>query len=437
MGSVEKLAQLFEVMGEAAERLAALRGTLQSTPRETVRRDVAIGGPVADTATIKNVSQLRGLSGGGSAHAQAQIWREFLREFAEKQRRAEKPAPAEARGKRSVSSKIDDILESIVNYVRKQDAASESVTRFTRALTHAASFLYSFTTGRIITRTGATLPARRFLVRALRRFPRLRPIRSALQWPDRFLRPYLREMRAIRGRPVVRSLAAGGRAAGSLRGARRAAAASAASAARGAATRAAAGAATRAAAAGTLSGSVTAAGALGATAAALGVFVAAVIGAVVAMRLFTNRAKDLATSMLTGQFQRFAGTSQHYSYAQARLRAYEIGQGVRYGKATGPTAILLTEALIQLRKEMGPINRAAIIYGHLFAYSMVQIARLLNAVLTIGKPLLDILEALARSLDKLTPDSKLPIEDFLRHLEDLQKTTGRNPPPNGGFPPWQ
>lgn len=429
--SLERLEKLFEALGRAAEEAARLRViNEQAAAAAAAGGPVAVGGPVAQSEMVRNIRDIKAqtapaLSLAGGSGKPAELVQEIRLEIAKLIRASE--------GRKADSSAVGGPVErsarailGIADFVRRQEEAGRAVTRFTRALAYASSFLYSFTTGRVITRSGRTLPGRRALAVALRRLPGTKRLRGWLQAPDRLLRPAMRELRGALGRPAAKPLRAApaGVSAGRAASAARAGAASAgtAAAARGAAT----------AAAGIASIS-----ALGAAAGAVGAFIGALILAVIAMRKFTTAAASFAQSMLQRQFAELAPRSAHYSLAQARLQAFEIRDSMSRGKASGPTAILLTDALIKLRQEMGPITRAAVIYGHLFAYSLVQIARLLNAILMIGKPAVEIAEKIAYALDRLLPKSEIPLASFLKDLEEARTAKPRTPPPQGGFPPWQ
>jgi len=436
--SLERLEKLFEALGRAAEEAARLRViNEQAAAAAAAGGPVAVGGPVAQSEMVRNIRDIKAqtaqaVSLAGGSGKPAELVQEIRLEIAKLIRASE--------GRKADSSAVGGPVErsarailGIADFVRRQEEAGRAVTRFTRALAYASSFLYSFTTGRVITRSGRTLPGRRALAVALRRLPGTKRLRGWLQAPDRLLRPAMRELRGALGRPAAKPLRAAP--AGVSAGRDVLAAARAASVARAGAASAGTAAAARGAA--TAAAGIASMSALGAAAGAVGAFIGALILAVIAMRKFTTAAASFAQSMLQRQFAELAPRSAHYSLAQARLQAFEIRDSMSRGTASGPTAILLTDALIKLRQEMGPITRAAMIYGHLFAYSLVQIARLLNAILMIGKPAIEIAEKIAYALDRLLPKTEIPLASFLKDLEEARTAKPRTPPPQGGFPPWQ
>lgn len=182
-------------------------------------------------------------------------------------------------------------------------------------------------------------------------------------------------------------------------------------------------------------GILAAAGPVGVAVGAVVAFVGVLVGAVVALRKFTTGVKESAEGLLRRRFLEYAPYNPTIAAAQARLEAYDIGSKIRYGQATAGTTMQLTQAFIKLREEMGPLNRTLLNVQTLAATLLVHVARGVNLLLkmTAVVPLID---WLVKKLGGEAPKLDMPVETLLRGLEGLQGNRPRNPPPQGGLPPW-
>ncbi|GAB4134098.1 MAG: hypothetical protein Kow0040_17350 [Thermogutta sp.] len=451
---LNELERLFDSVGMAAERAVAAKRILSA--KETDPDKVIIGGPVAQSELVKAVADIKAQIGNAgppplrTASAGGEAERPDGGRLAAVVEKLAKVLEHRERTERTADRETASWWSRIGEFIRKQEEAGRAVTGFTRALGFASAFLRGMATGQVLTRSGRSLPWRRALAIRLRGRPRLRPIRSLLQFPDRILRPFAREMRAMQKGDFIRAAGAARSHLAHNSASRASSAAQAASAAARAGT-AAKTAAAAVAAGGAGGGSAVAATAAGGAAAgaaglaaasgvgvavgAVLVFVAALVIAVAAMRKFTTSVKDAAQASLMRQFSQYAPYSASFSLAEAKMEAYQVRHAVGMGRNTGWSALLLTDALIKLRAEMGPINRAAANLGNVFLYTLVQLARGVNSVLMIARPLLSVLDRIAAYLPK-APEMNVPIEEFLKDLE-FRRADPRNPPPRGGFPPWQ
>ncbi|MGB9690040.1 hypothetical protein, partial [Thermogutta sp.] len=214
---LEQLQKLFEQVGEAAERLSQLRaGTL------------SLGGRVAISETVQSVADLRRQLGqkDNDETVRRPLASEDLRTIvnevkrlnerlkAEEKKSEESRKTRDADGEKEKASLIKRIplvswVEAgltLADYVDKQKKAGKAVDSFTYSLAVASRFLYSFTTGRVITPSGQRIPWRRALARALRRYPALRPVRRLLTTPDILLRRTARHIKIASGGRTVPSL---------------------------------------------------------------------------------------------------------------------------------------------------------------------------------------------------------------------------------------
>ncbi len=483
---IERLEKLFGEVGEAAQRLAQLKAQAGA---------VVMGGVVAQSENVKSIQDLYAQikrtdpaaavpKAARQAETLAKQREEITRALVEALRKTlADNKPESGRSKKETQDDKKSLLQRIppvswveaglhlAKYVEQQDRAGRAVDVFTRALAVAARFLYSMTTGKVITRSGQTIPWRRAAARALRRVPAMRSLRRMLMLPDLVIRPMMRHMaksgaitrtvvqRVRSGRrpsaghivpQVARTAgiasrlartgqAATGIAAGGARGA--AAAGTAARLAAGAGQAAASGATGAAAsgatgaAAGIGAAALAAAGPVGVVVGAVIAFTAVLIGAVVALRKFTVGVKESTERLLGERFMKYAAVNPTIAAAQARLEAYEIGSKIRYGQATAGTTMQLTQAFIKLREEMGPLNRTLLNVQTLAATLLVHVARGVNLLLKMTA-VLPLIDWLVKKLGGEAPKLDMPVETLLRGLEGLQGNRPRNPPPQGGLPPW-
>lgn len=511
---LEQLEKLFESVGQAAEQFARLKQ----------EQHVVMGGRVAISEAVSSVSDLYRQIGRSvpatsqtdqrQGSAPAQHWREIieqlrtliteLKEARPKQTKAEhqREPPLARRLAQYLPPNLLEAGIKLGDYIAKQERAGRAVDRFTLALAIASRFLYSLTTGRVITPAGLRLPWRRALARSLRRFPATRSLRRILMAPDLVLRRTQRHIaqalqeqsrpavrRMVRGvrelrqqrerllrpapraesgmalQPLGQDLAAAGVARLAAGGASRAAVAEGAAAAGLAAGAAAAGGAAAGAGAGIGAGAAAAGGAaagagagigagaaaaggaaaggaaamgaatiIGAVVAVLTLLVVAIIATIVAMRKFTTMVRDAAEAMLQARFAKYAEFSPQIAYAKAKYEAYDIQHRIREGAATGPATLALTQSLIELRREMGPMNRALLNLQLIGMRALVNIARGINAILKITR-IVELLEIIAGNTKLPTPPMETPAQTFLTELEKGMNIP-RNPIP-GGLPPWQ
>lgn len=463
---LEQLERLFEQVGQAAEKMAALReGT----------GPVTIGGRVALSEAVHSIHDLYRQLGRGPADntpaAQPQTeWREVvsllrklvsLQERGGEQAAVTKKTPSDA-PRQPVLSRIPpgSWIEAglkLATYVEKQERAGKAVDGFTRALAVASRFLYSFTTGRVITPSGQRIPWRRALARALRRSPGMRPLRHVLSLPDVILRRVARQVRIAQGGRAVPRLGQAVKTVGEVRsgivqaGAGRAGQAAAARAAGAAAGRlaagAGAGAGAGAAGAGGAAGAagaggaaaagsaLAAAGPVGAAIGAVVALVAILVAAVVALRKFTVSVRESAEALLQSRFSKYGALNPTIAFAEARYEAYDIQSRIREGQATAATTLALTRATIQLRQEMGPINRSLLNLQTVGTLLLVHVARAVNLLLRLSV-IPSLLDVIIRRLGWSQPEPQMPLETFLGELE-RQVPMPRNVPPQGGLPPWQ
>lgn len=474
---LERLQKLFETIGETAQQLAEAK---------TAGGAVVHGGRVAHSERVSNISDIYKQLGAAirpvSAIATPQpapipaVLLATLKRLADaleasdKQRKT-KDKESEGkppRGGQATTPRIIPLpqwsqrltpdfwlkgLAQFSKHVEAQERAGKAVTTFTLALAAASRALYSFATGNIITASGRSLPWSRAMALKMRKTPGIRIIRRALLAPHIMMRrlrrtvisathPQGKRSRTIRESaggiaPVLQQSigknatvtprdkpqAAGavGTIAAQIAG-RAAVAGAGATAGGGTAGAAAAGGASLVAAAGPVGV------ALAAAAAVVGLFLAAIA----ALRRFTVAVKDAAESLLQSKFSKLGGVSGLISAQQARLEAYDIGSRLKEARETGYLTQQLTYALIQLRREMGPLNRSLENVKLALMVALVQLARAVNQVLHILVPLLPLLEMISRTLAK--QETPMPIGDFLSELE--RAGHWRNPPPQGGFPPW-
>jgi hypothetical protein len=499
---LEHLEKLFSEIGEAAEKLAAIRA---QTTGPTV-----VGGRVARSEDVRSVAdiyaQTKGIAGvplsqaipeadplmSKKTNALAQSIAKAIRESlartqgtkpdtlaesiakAIRQSLAETHAPAKATA--PPEKQKSGLLESVkrlpplswveaglklAEYAEKQEEAGKAVDGFTRAVGAAARFLYSMATGNVILHSGRRVPWRRALAVAMRGNRANRRLRRALVYPDIVLRRLRRTLAsahrlsppgpkaatkaaattAARSARAESQLARAARTppqSGAARGASALGTTAAQALARGAGAGAQAGAAEGAVtiAFGTVGRAALAlASPVGAAVGAVIALTAAVVAAVTALRKFTVSVYESSKAILTNRFERFAQFNPAIGAAQARVEASEIRSRINTAQATSGTTVLLTEALLQLGKEMGPINRALINVQNLAAILLIQVARGVNALvkLTVIVPLID---WISRKLGK-NDQKDMPVEEFLRALEGLAGNQPRNPPPKGGLPPWQ
>jgi len=475
---IERLEKLFHDVGEAAQRLAQLKAQAGA---------VVMGGVVAQSENVKSIQDLYAQikrtdpaaavpKAARQAETLAKQREEITRALVEALRKTlADNKPESGRSKKETQDDKKSLLQRIppvswveaglhlAKYVEQQDRAGRAVDVFTRALAVAARFLYSMTTGKVITRSGQTIPWRRAAARALRRVPAMRSLRRMLMLPDLVIRPTMRHMaksgaitrtvvqRVRSGRrpsaghivpQVARTAgiasrlartgqAATGIAAGGARGA--AAAGTAARLAAGAGQAAASGA--TGAAAGIGAAALAAAGPVGVVVGAVIAFTAVLIGAVVALRKFTVGVKESTERLLGERFMKYAAVNPTIAAAQARLEAYEIGSKIRYGQATAATTVQLTEAYIALRREMGDMNRTLLNVQAIGATMLVHVARGVNLLLKMTA-IIPMIDWLVKLLGHNEPRIDMPVEQFLRGLEGLQGNRARNQPPKGGLPPW-
>ena len=483
---LEHLQQLFEQVGETAQRLAQLRATTGS---------LVLGGRVAESESVATVDDLKRQLGApvlnatlaaGEVSKIADTIGEAIAKHLAAQSAPSRPSDTEAKSapRQDAPDVGKGLLEKLspktwfdaglrlADYVEKQEKAGKAVDNFTRALALASRFLYGFTTGRVIMPSGRRLPWRRAAAIALRRVRSLKPVRSLLTMPDRILRRTSRQMaksgavqrvvlrplsekpsstvpaltRAIRGESVSTVTAAG------VQGLEKTGEAVAKAAAVGAAGAGTAGAGAGGAAAGgggaaaggaaaggtsaTVLGALAAAGPVGIVIGALVALAAAVVMAAAAVRKFTVGVKEQAENLLHQRFAKYGAMSPSIAYSEARIEAYELGSKIRYAHATAQTTAQLTQAFIRLREEMEPMNRAIINIQNIAATILVHVARGVNFLLKL-MPIVPILEWIAKQLAGEPPSMDIPAESLLRGLEGLQGQRPRNPPPQGGLPPWQ
>jgi hypothetical protein len=183
-------------------------------------------------------------------------------------------------------------------------------------------------------------------------------------------------------------------------------------------------------------GALALAGPVGVAAAVIMTLVSAIVMAVTGLRKFTYSVYESSKALVHSRFEKYAQFSPAMGAAEARLEAYDIGSRMRYARATSATTVQLTEALIQLRREMGPINRAMINMQNIMATMLIHVARGLNVLLRIGL-ITPLVEWVLKKLAGETPEREMPAEAFLRSLENIANPRGRNLPPQGGLPPWQ
>lgn len=491
---LEHLEKLFSEIGEAAEKLAAIKAQLGG--------QMVIGGRVARSEDVRSVADIyaqtranlgvplgQAISQGEAlSRAQTDLLAESIaKAITESVARTQAGPKATAPPEKPKSGLLESVkrlppmswLEAglkLAEYAEKQEAAGKAVDRFTRAVGAASRFLYSMATGNVILRSGRRVPWRRALAVAMRGHPANRRLRRALLYPDIVLRRLRRTLASAHtsappGRRAARKAADTANAARALKGAAQPAAETARSAlaqgqlpqaaeappqsgAAGGASAAgitAAQTVARGAGAGAQAGAAegaatTAAGAVGRAALALAspvgvavgavvALIAAIVAAAIGLRRFTVAVFESSKALLMSRFERYAQFNPAIGAAQARLEASEIHSRLHTGQATSWSTVQLTESLIQLRKEMGPINRAVINVQNIGATLLVHAARAVNALLklTVIIPLID---WISRKLGKNDPKD-MPVEEFLRALEGLAGNHPRNPPPKGGLPPWQ
>jgi hypothetical protein len=491
---LEHLEKLFSEIGEAAEKLAAIKAQLGG--------QMVIGGRVARSEDVRSVADIyaqtranlgvplgQAISQGEAlSRAQTDLLAESIaKAMSESLARTQggpKATPPPEKPKSGLLESVKRLpplswMEAglkLAEYAEKQQAAGKAVDGFTAAVGAAARFLYSMATGNVILRSGRRVPWRRALAVALRGHPANRGLRRALLYPDLVLRRLRRTLTSAHtsappGGRAARKAADTANAARALKGAAQPAAETARSALAegqlgqavkatpqsGAAGGASAAGVTAAqtlargagagAQAGAAEGAATgAAGAVGRAALALAspvgvavgavvALIAAVVAAVVGLRKFTVAVVESSKALLMNRFERYAQFSPAIGAAQARLEASEIRERLETAQATSWTTVQLTESLIQLRKEMAPINRALINVQNLAAILLIHAARAVNALLklTVIVPLID---WISRKLGK-NDQKDMPVEEFLRALEGLAGNHPRNPPPKGGLPPWQ
>lgn len=481
---LEHLQQLFEQVGETAQRLAQLRATTGS---------LVLGGRVAESESVATVDDLKRQLGApvlnatlaaGEVTKIADTIGEAIAKHLAAQSAPSRPSDTEAKSapRQDAPDVGKGLLEKLspktwfdaglrlADYVEKLEKAGKAVDNFTRALALASRFLYGFTTGRVIMPSGRRLPWRRAAAIALRRVRSLKPVRSLLTMPDRILRRTSHEMaksgavqrvvlrplsekpsstvpaltRAIRGQVETSAVQdqavakAGEKVTGAITVG--AAGAGTAGASAGGAAAGGGGAAAGGAAAGgtsaTVLGALAAAGPVGIVIGALVALAAAVVMAAAAVRKFTVGVKEQAENLLHQRFAKYGAVSPSIAYSEARIEAYELGSKIRYANATAQTTAQLTQAFIRLREEMEPMNRAIINIQNIAATILVHVARGVNFLLKL-MPIVPILEWIAKQLAGEPPSMDIPAESLLRGLEGLQGQRPRNPPPQGGLPPWQ
>jgi len=235
--------------------------------------------------------------------------------------------------------------------------------------------------------------------------------------------------------------AAGGQAAGLAAGA---GAAAAGEAAAGAGVAAGAGAA---------AGDAAAAAGLGAGAAASGASIASGVGVVVGIILafvvalaaavymvykFVRRVRELNEAWSAYFVAKYGDYSAAGAYAQARIQAYEIERRTSGGERLAPYIIRNTEAVIQLREDFRQWERVRTMAGTAIASVMANAAHgIMSRVNGLLKPVLDRVERfLDRVIGKID-EPRLPVDEFLRALEqNAGGAIARNPPPRPN-PPWR
>ena len=469
---LERLERLFSEIGEAAEKLAAIRAQLGG--------GMVIGGPVAHSEAVRSVADIYAQTNKAAsvplteatARAEA-LSRAKLDSVTERLTKAISQSLAQAEGRAKGSAPPEKpksgLLESVkrlppvswveaglkvAEYVEKQEAAGKAVDGFTRAVGVAARFLYSMVTGNVILRSGRRVPWRRALAVAMRGSPANRGLRRALLYPDIALRRVRRTLASAQTSPrpgptAARQAAESANAASALKVAAQATpqfrapdAALGTTAAQALARGAGAG-----ARAGVVQGAATTAvGTAGRAALALAspiglavgaiiALTAAIVAAVVGLRKFTVSVAESTKALLARRFEQYAQFNPAIGAAQARMEASAIGTRIRIAEGTSATTVQLTNALLQLGKEMEPINRALINAQNIAAILLIQVARGVNALIKLTA-IVPLIEWITRFLGQKN-QQKAPVEEFLRALEGLGGNHPRNPPPKGGFPPWQ
>lgn len=466
---IERLEKLFGEVGEAAQRLAQLKAQAG---------ELVFGGRVAHSEKVQSIADLYAQTRRGEMAAaapsaapqaealtrQSDALARTLIEALKTVLEGHKPetlAPrsqsAEHESRKGLLQRMPPVswLEAglkLGDYIQKQEQAGRAVDGFTRALAVASRFLYGMTTGKVVTASGQRLPWRRAMARALRKVPGMQGPRRLLMLPDLLIRRPIRHLAASGAIPrkVLRpmKMLSGGRGLGNVAGAitRVAGAASGGGGGGGAAglvARVAAGAGAAGAGGGAGAGAAAAAGAgilaaagpVGVAVGAVVAFVGVLVGAVVALRKFTTGVKESAEGLLRRRFLEYAPYNPTIAAAQARLEAYDIGSKIRYGQATAGTTMQLTQAFIKLREEMGPLNRTLLNVQTLAATLLVHVARGVNLLLKMTA-VLPLIDWLVKKLGGEAPKLDMPVETLLRGLEGLQGNRPRNPPPQGGLPPW-
>lgn len=406
---LEQLQKLFEEIGQTAERLSRLRREGEAT----------LGGRVARSESVHSVADLYAQLGQGQAAlAIKPIERltQQLEKLNERLASQEKRAEAEGGGGPSFWRRLQprhwmDPLLRFSNYVAGQQAAGQSVDPLTYRLAWASRFLYSFSTGRVVTPSGRAIPWRRALAARLRGRRWTRPIRRALLAPDIAMR---------RARLAWTAAQGGGRALGAVRAAASAAGVAGRLAAAGAAGAGAAGAgASGAGAAGAGAAGATglgAASALGVAAGAVTGFAAAVIGGTMALGKFVGAVRESASASLES-YRQYAEMAPAMAAVLSQKDVFDMQERARRGQMLAPMA----QAELASYKQWTEGTRNIEILGS-NTWSLIQIG-FMNGVQKLLGPLEQLAEAINRwiGIEEEKRGVKSPLEHPLLKAFELMR----------------